>query len=141
MNTYKTEDGYTLYELEGGRVVDSLKPDLVDMSWDCIGDVDACLDLIESVTLTSSEGAVVIHSGLDIETHIYSFYSAVPDKAISDMPDSSYLMDLITYAVLEGLDESVLSLSLVDDGEDTSWTWTDDSECGKVIRAITFNRE
>ncbi len=29
----QTEDGYTFYLLESGRVVDSLEPTHVDMSW------------------------------------------------------------------------------------------------------------
>ena len=30
---FQTEDGYTLYILYSGRVVDSLDPEAVDMSW------------------------------------------------------------------------------------------------------------
>ena len=37
---FKTEDGYTYYILECGRVVDSLDPETEDMSWP---DVDTFL--------------------------------------------------------------------------------------------------
>ena len=30
---FQTEDGFTYYILEDGRVVDSLDPETVDMSW------------------------------------------------------------------------------------------------------------
>jgi len=34
MRTFKTSDGYTLYELPNGKIVDNLDPEVVDMSWD-----------------------------------------------------------------------------------------------------------
>lgn len=34
MRTFKTSDGYTLYETKEGKIVDNLDPDSVDMSWD-----------------------------------------------------------------------------------------------------------
>lgn len=33
MKKYRTEDGYTFYLLDDGRVVDSLDDDKIDMSW------------------------------------------------------------------------------------------------------------
>jgi len=35
---FKTDDGYTFYQLPDGRVVDNLDPNIVDMSWDNIKD-------------------------------------------------------------------------------------------------------
>ena len=34
LRTFKTSDGYTLYELKNGKIVDNLDPEGVDMSWD-----------------------------------------------------------------------------------------------------------
>lgn len=34
MRTFKTSDGFTLYELKNGKIVDNLDPEGVDMSWD-----------------------------------------------------------------------------------------------------------
>ena len=35
---FKTDDGYTFYQLPDGRVVDNLDPNIVDMSWDNVKD-------------------------------------------------------------------------------------------------------
>lgn len=34
LRTFRTSDGYTLYELKNGKIVDNLDPEGVDMSWD-----------------------------------------------------------------------------------------------------------
>ena len=51
---FQTEDGYTFYILYSGRVVDSLDPEAVDMSWPDVksfmNDQDAAAAIFNSIT-------------------------------------------------------------------------------------------
>ena len=88
----KTEDGYTFYILPNGKVVDSLIPDLVDMTYDSIDDLSAV------VTWVDEDGKIGNFQNLSSSPYCQAVIDYLDDEGIDTESYKTLYCDLIATA-------------------------------------------
>ena len=94
---------------------------------------------METFTFDTRLGRVVITAVLN--NGIWDNVQFQMPAGFSSLPDSQYLEELITYAVLEGpipVAGDTYDFTLdKEEGWPASWTWSDNT-CGSALDAFTF---